>query len=162
MKTDALTEKKFRQAILEGAKLMQEHGLGHWRIDLQNKRTSLADCNVAKKVIRYSKHFLKIADKDQFIGVTLHEIAHALLPVGAGHGPEFIALCESISPNSDYARAAVENVPVNKYTITCPRCGISGRLNRKKKRTICAKCLRKYNEEVSFVVEENVLEVKLW
>lgn len=156
----SLEEKKLRQALVRGAELMMENGLGDWKVSLQNKRTALADCNKRAKTIRYSKHFLRVAEKEQFEGVTLHEIAHALVPAHVGHGAEFVEKCIEISPNADYAKRSVK-IFVFKYTMTCPECGVTGGVNRKRTGT-CARCLRDRNKEVDFVLTENKPTIKLW
>lgn len=152
-------EEKIRQAILRGAQHMVDQGLGDWTLKLSNRRAALADCNNRRKTIRYSKHFLVIADENQFDGVTFHEIAHALLPAGVGHGPSFVKKCKEISPVEGYAKRGVE-LGIGKYKMTCPNCGVTGTSN-KTRISFCKSCHE--NGVVSrFVFEKNKLRVTVW
>jgi predicted SprT family Zn-dependent metalloprotease len=131
-------EEKLREAVLVGAKILIEQGLNDWKIKLSNKRTTLADCNRTRKTIRFSKHFVKVASKDEFIGVAYHEVAHALLPTWTHHGPEFVKKCIEISPTPDYATRN-HPVPIQKFNTVCPECGTKGGSNRKRN-GICRPC----------------------
>ena len=154
-----LEEKKLHQAILRGAQLMIDNGLGDWTLKLQNKRSALADCDRTRKTIRYSKHFIRVATPDQFDGVTFHEITHALLPKGTHHGPEFVKKCIEISPNADYAKRSV-NVNLWKFDITCPECGTKGGSN-KKKLSLCRVC-HENGKTSHFVYKEALPIVTVW
>lgn len=153
-------EKKFNDALLLGAQLLIDHGLGDWRVGAHNKRRVLADCNNRTKTIRYSKNFLTIATKEDFIGVTMHEIAHALVGPGQGHGPVWKRKAQEICPKG-FTSANVEN-PVNthKYDLVCPECGTKSRSNVDKNYA-CRKCTT-YEKRVPFIVTENKLQVVLW
>lgn len=156
------SEQKLRDALLVSAELLIEHGLNDWKIKLNGKRRVLAETNHTRKTILYSKHFVMVADKEQFIGVTIHEIAHALLGKRSGHGREFMELCKKLSPGSDYAANRKLEVNMYRYVLTCPGCGAQIKLLGKKRNGVCRKCLEERNEENHFEVKENKLEVRLW
>lgn len=154
-------EKKFEQALLVGAELMVEHGLGDWKIGAHNKRRVLADCVSRKKTIRYSRHFLTITSKEDFIGVTLHEIAHALVGAGHGHNSVFKKKVREISPNDNYSGANVSKpILTHKYDLVCPECGVTTRSNVNKK-YFCSKCTTA-EKKVPFTMTENTLQVVVW
>ncbi len=156
-----MEETKLRQALLLGAEMLIEHGLGDWTVGLHNKRKVLADCNNNRKTIRYSKNFIKVAEKDQFQGVTLHEIAHALVGAGHGHDRVFKRKVLEISPNAEYSHANVENpVHTHKYNLVCPECGTASRSNSNRG-YICGRC-SKEGKRIPLEVSENVLQVIVW
>lgn len=156
---NTLEEQKLRVAILRAAELLIENGLGDWKIKLNRKRLALAETYYADKTITFSKYFVKMADKEQLEGVTLHEATHALLGPGHGHGDKFVKKCTEISPNTDYAKAT-SKVPILKYILTCPECGISGG-NNKASEVYCIKCWDN-DKTVKFNVEKNKIEVRMW
>lgn len=156
-----IKDKKFNDALLLGAQLLIDHGLGDWKVGAHNKRRVLADCNNRAKTIRYSKNFLTIATREDFIGVTLHEIAHALVGPGHGHDNVFKRKVLEISPNADYSGANVAKpVSTHKYDLVCPECGTKSRSNVNK-RYACSKCTT-YEKRVPFIVTENILQVVAW
>lgn len=158
-KTDKLVVEKFKMVLERSADLFLENGLSDWKFKMNNSRSNLAETFHSDKTISFSKSFLLVADKEQFEGVTLHEIAHALLGPGFGHGDEFIAKCTEISPNADYAKIST-NVPIRRYILTCPSCGISGCHNRKRD-YYCVPC-EQNGEMVKFDIKVNKIEVEMW
>lgn len=160
MVIDANAGLKLQKAMLKSADILLENGLADWKLKLNNKRSALAETYYGSKTIMFSKHFVLVADEDQFIGVTLHEVTHALLGRGHGHNKQFKELCEKISPNADYARRSVD-VPIRKYLLECPKCGYSGSTNVNKER-YCGMCWKNDKEAVLFTRKENILEVKVW
>lgn len=66
---------------------MKKHGLikKGWTFEFDRAIRRLGQCNSEKKRIALSKHFTGAANEDEFEQALLHEIAHALLPVEAGH-----------------------------------------------------------------------------
>lgn len=154
-------EKKLTDAILFGAQIIQDAGIGDYTIKLHNKRHALADCNSFYRVIRYSTHFVKIATKEQFRGVTLHEIAHALVGGQHHHNYVFRQKCRELGADENYVGCSAKGVSVPaKYKLTCPDCGGVSRANVRK-RYICSECKDK-GKTVNFVYEENILEVLAW
>ena len=152
--------KKLEQAMLVIAQLMADNGLSKWTVKLNNKRASLAETWHSQKTITFSKYFILAADKSQVVGVTLHEVTHAILGAGHGHDKLFVEKCTEISPNADYAKYAT-SMPLRKYILTCPRCGQSGSNNKNEVR-YCGKCFAKDESMVKFDIKENNLKVVLW
>ena len=153
-------DEKLREAILVGAKILIENGLKDWKIKLSNRRTALADCNNTRKTIRFSKHFVRVAERDEFIGVAYHEVAHALLPSWVHHGPEFVKKCIEISPNADYVTRN-HPVPIHKFETNCPECGAEGHCNRQYKMGICRRCAGG-GKRIPVIYSQNILKVTVW
>lgn len=154
-------ETKLQQALVRGSELLVQHGIGDWRVSFHRKRRVLADCNHMKKTIRYSLHFITIATKEQLEGVTLHEIAHALVGVQHGHDNVFRRKVLELGGDPDYASASVKNpVFTHKYNLTCPECGWESHCNRNKSYR-CTPCARK-GIRTPMNISENQLKVVLW
>ena len=154
-----MREKKIKEAVLLGAQLLIENGLGDWKIDLNKGRKSLADTYHKDKRISFSRSFITVATKEQFVGVTLHEIAHAMLGPGYGHGKEFVELCTKISPNPDYATHSAD-VRIGMYIYECPNCNYGGASN-KRLEAYCQECFEKQQYH-KLVRTKNELLVKEW
>lgn len=152
-------EEKLREAALVSAEIMLKHGLGKWTLKLSDKRTTLADCSSSKQTIRFSRHFLKVASKDEFIGVIYHEVAHALLPSWVHHGPQFVKKCIEISPTPDFATRN-HPVDIHRFKTLCPECGTEGGCNRKR-RAICLPCSRQ-GKRISVSYALNNLAILAW
>lgn len=69
--------------------LMEEHGLIEqgWSFAFDRALYRLGLCRFDRKQITISKHFASAANEYEVKQAVLHEIAHALLPVEAKHGP---------------------------------------------------------------------------
>lgn len=156
---EKLMEDKLDQALARATELMGSNNLEGWRINFDTRRAVIAEVFHREKVLSYSKYFVAIADKEQFDGVTLHEITHALLGPGMGHDKEFVELCTKISPNDHYARLCVD-IPLRKYILSCPECGYSGSHQSDEPKN-CVQCWNN-NKIVKFNVRKNELKVQPW
>lgn len=154
-------EKKMRQAVLKGAQLLVDNGLGDWKINLHSSRRALGTCYQWTKTIKFSRHFVLVSTEEQFEGVALHEIAHALVGSKHGHDKVFKQKCIEISPTTDYASSkAKTGIDIMKYDLLCPECGAKSKSNRNR-HWICSKC--KINgKEVRFLISERKIVANLW
>lgn len=68
---------------------MTEHGLfiKGWTFEFDRATSRLGQTDFGKKRITISRHFTGAASEEEFNQTLIHEIAHALLPVSAKHGP---------------------------------------------------------------------------
>ena len=78
-------------------RLLNEHGLSAkgWRFDFDNARR-LGLCTYSTKTISISRHMAAAASIEDVEQTLLHEVAHALVGSGAGHGPLWKAKAASI------------------------------------------------------------------
>lgn len=154
-----LAKQKLKVATDKAAELLIENGLADWRIEIRNTRTSLADTYHQEKIIVFSKRFILVATEEQFIGVTLHEIAHAMLGGGFGHSEEFVALCKKISPTDKYAVPEID-IRIRSYIYECSGCGASGGSNRRTD-AYCSSCFEK-GDVIKFTRRKNEIVVTQW
>ena len=89
----------------------------------------------------------------------MHEVAHALLGPGYGHGEEFVKKCKEISGTTDYATVSAD-IAIRTYLYSCPKCGNNGGNNRLAK-AYCAVCF-KQGDVVELDVTNNKIEVRGW
>lgn len=76
------------EALWLYAELAEKHGLEDWKIVLDTRTETRAGlCSHRKRTISISKWFVEQAPADEIRNVMLHEIAHALVGPGKGHGP---------------------------------------------------------------------------
>ena len=155
-----IKEKKLAQAMLKAFELLNKHDLNDWDIDINNKVTAIGETYHGTKTIKFSERFTMVATKEQFEGVALHEIAHALLPAGSNHGSDFIRKCTEISPTTKYVGRTTEPMFISRYKIVCPECGKKSLYNTKKK-GYCIPC-KNNGKEVFIETEKNDVEVTVW
>jgi predicted SprT family Zn-dependent metalloprotease len=114
-----------------------------WKFSLNSGKRLLGKCNYIKKTISLSKHFIPVATPEEIKEITLHEIAHASVGPGHGHGPVWRSMCVRIGAKPERCASfeTCKNIPA-RYTGTCPTCGGSFRAYRRLKsmdRRFCKK-----------------------
>ena len=131
--------------------LMNLHKLTpDWSFRFDRSKVRFGKCNYVKKEISLSRYLVELNDEDEVRDTILHEIAHALAPRGAGHGPEWRRVASSIG--CDGRRCYGEEVvrPRPKYKGTCPSCR---RVVYRHRRTMiaCGRCTRVFDAKYAFV-----------
>lgn len=133
---------KVNDAIILAQELMSLYLDKTWGLQLNKRHAALGCCNFNKKKIYLSVHFIEHNDEKQVTEIILHEIAHAIAGLKAGHGPKWAKECRrlGIEPIVRYHDA---NMPVGKYTAVCKKC--NHRYNKHRKpmmgyQYMCPKC----------------------
>ena len=131
--------------------LMRQHGLPpHWSFRFDRSKIRFGKCDYRKKQISLSKYLVELNDEPEVRDTILHEIAHALAPPGAGHGPAWRSLALSIGCNGH--RCFGQNVarPAPNFQGTCPSCKrVIHRYRRS--RIACGKCAPVFDPKYVFV-----------
>lgn len=113
--------KKIVTALSICGDLLVLHGLKNWSIKLNNKTLSCAETWHNDKIISISKKFIIVSTIEEFKYIILHEIAHAKLGKGYGHGQKFIETCRSIGVKSRYIKESVD-IPIKRKMLICNIC----------------------------------------
>lgn len=123
--------------------LMRQHGLigWGWRFEYDNSVRRFGYCYGRKLLITMSRHLVSLNEWAVIKNAALHEIAHALAGVEAGHSEKWrqVALSIGCSGTRLYDGAVV-NRPTHRYIATCPRCNEIYKRHRIRVNTSCGKC----------------------
>lgn len=103
---------------------LTKHNLLDWRfvIDERLRRTA-GRCHFRTKIIEMSAWLIDLNDPPEVLDTLRHEIAHALAGRDAGHGPDWVRMCDvtGCRPERCYTREQV-NVPDGRYHSQCVHC----------------------------------------
>lgn len=100
--------------------LMDDHGLTSWHFRFDNAVRRFGVCRYRDSTISMSRELTRLNVEAEVRDVILHEIAHALVGPGAGHGPKWRRKAREIGaqPTRCYEADAVQRPPA-KYVGTC-------------------------------------------
>jgi predicted SprT family Zn-dependent metalloprotease len=72
--------------------------------------------------IELSVHFIELNDPDEVRDTTLHEIAHALVGPGHGHGRVWRAKCLEVGARPERCCGEGVEMPRGRWRARCPTC----------------------------------------
>ena len=101
--------------------LMAHYGLGGWIFGFDNAVSRLGYCNYTKRRISLGRHSTMVNPETEVKNTILHEIAHALVGPGFGHGPVWKAKARSIGCTAERT-GKIEVKAAAKYEVTCTLC----------------------------------------
>lgn len=106
--------------------LMNDHGLEDWTFGWDRATSRYGMTSYARKHISLSKSLTNVREESDVRNTLLHEIAHALVGAGHGHGPAWRAKAHSLGMTrtadaSDAVKSLIDSVA--KYSTKCPVCG---------------------------------------
>ena len=140
----------FEETIALADKLMTKHGISEkWVFHFDNAKRRLGKCNYSKKIISLSKHMIPLLERHEVEDTLLHEIAHALVGKGHGHGMVWKAKAIEIGCNGERLYCG-EARTKPKYKGTCPKCGKVITRHRRKNIS-CGTCSRVFDKNLIFV-----------
>ena len=103
--------------------IMNSHGLENWGFGFDNAVRRFGVCRYNSRMIGLSATLTKINDEADVRDTILHEVAHALVGPGHGHGHAWRAMCVRIGAKPTRCADSEQlNTPTTKYTGTCPVC----------------------------------------
>ena len=140
------------QARDKAHELMDKYGLRKegWKLAFDNAKRRNGACEYGTKTIYLSKHYIKLNSEELIVDTILHEIAHALTPRDAGHGPLWKAKCAEIGamPVAVKRGMGIKQVE-GKWKAECPNPECDFKVSRHRKPTSrarysCSKCSGRY------------------
>ena len=128
--------------------LMAQHGLdtpSGWRFAWDGARRRFGSCRWDLKLITLSRHLVALNEEMHVRATILHEIAHALAPRNAGHGPEWRRIARALGDDGARCYGAEVAQPARRYVGTCPACGRTVERYTRKRSLACGACCRAHN-----------------
>lgn len=111
------------QTQLLAHNLLREHGLYDqgWRFVWDNARKRGGQCRYTAREISMSKYLVPMWTDEQVRDTLIHEIAHALVGPGFGHGPVWSRQMRALGavPERTHANETVKG----RYKAVCDHCG---------------------------------------
>lgn len=113
-------------------KLVAHHLPGQgWRVRWNQNKGRMGVCKHDVRTLEFSAVLFKHVSDDEKIDTILHEIAHALVGPGFGHGPVWKRAAREIGCSGERTWKNEEvNAAVSKWVLTCQGCGAKVYRNR--------------------------------
>jgi predicted SprT family Zn-dependent metalloprotease len=112
---------KTEDAELMAKELFEKHGLQRWRFSFDSSKRRFGVCRWSRGEIQLSRRLVELNDEPKVRDTLLHEIAHALCPRGAHHGPEWYAKAVEIGCDGNRCYKTDDVVlPTSPWVGTCP------------------------------------------
>lgn len=106
----------------QARQLLRQHGLHDWTFDFDRSVKRFGCCSHRDRKITLSRRLTEANSEAEAHDVILHEIAHALVGYGAGHGPTWKAAARRIGARPERCYSSDNVVPVAKYVAWCRKC----------------------------------------
>lgn len=112
--------------------LLNDHGYGHIPLEWSRAKTILGQAVFRRnggiatpKLLKLSRPLLTKVDKAEVRDTILHEIAHFVAGIDAGHGPAWKRACRQVGANPQRTADVGDEVisKVATYVSTCDHCG---------------------------------------
>lgn len=133
----------------ETFKLLTENGMTGWRVRFNPRLTrALGRCNYRTKTIEYQPRYMEQNDWAQVQTTVLHEVAHAIVGYGHGHGATWAQAARRLGladPSAINSTATLSK----RFTGTCPNAECGRTIERDRRNSqACGKCCRELNNNV--------------
>lgn len=126
--------------------LMNQHGLGDWVFQYDRAKKRAGRCNIRKKIISLSYHYVSLNDDEDIKDTILHEIAHALAKEDENshrwHGDKWKAICLQIGAKPIRCYDSNVKMPKGRYRAVCNSCQREFHRHRRPKYNNYSYCLK--------------------
>jgi predicted SprT family Zn-dependent metalloprotease len=113
-------------------RILDSFGLHDWSFQFTRARRTLGVCRYGPRIIGLSIHLVQRNGPEEIRETLLHEIAHALVGPGRGHGPAWREMARRIGCQS--VRCGTADMPPGRWRADCGSCGRRYRRHRRPRR----------------------------
>lgn len=134
--------------ILQTQKAVYDYLVKHelfdkgWRFKLTRAHLILGTCNYTNKFIGISRYHIQYGTDEEILDTIRHEIAHALVGPGYGHGLIFQAMTRKLGTTSASKKKVTQSSP-RQWEMICSCCGFT--IARRHRRMSIRKLRRKFH-----------------
>jgi predicted SprT family Zn-dependent metalloprotease len=142
-----MTTRRHLDAIADRAiEALHKFGLRSkgWTFEWDHAVRRFGSCRHDTRRLTISRHLAALNTLAEAENVILHEIAHALVGSGVGHGRRWVAQAQAIGCTGKRCYDSSVAQPPAKWLATCPACGACIKRN-KRRRAACGACCRRHN-----------------
>jgi predicted SprT family Zn-dependent metalloprotease len=113
-------------------KLLDHHHLWDWSVGTHTAKTYWGYCRYNIQRITLQSDYALHGPVADVVDTILHEIAHALVGKGHGHGPKWRAMARKIGAKPKSCKATKMPDHYYKWILSCPSaCGVALKYHRK-------------------------------
>lgn len=102
--------------------LMAHHGLKGWVFKFDRARRRFGSCRADRKTISISTVLTLLNGESEIRNTLLHEIAHALAPKYAGHGPAWKKIAVALGCDGRGCYSPSVSQPKGAHVYACTSC----------------------------------------
>ena len=120
------------------ANLLEKYGLTDWHFNWDNAKRRGGRCEYMYRRITMSRHLVPMWTEEQVYNTLIHEIAHALVGPGFGHGPVWARKMRELGavPDRCHNNAVVEP----HLHAVCQTHGVVAKRHRRTRGALCLRC----------------------
>lgn len=137
-------------AHLLATQLLTHHGLSDWTIAFDNAKRRAGQCRFHDRVISISAGLTRLHSEAEVRDTVLHEIAHALVGPGAGHGPVWREQARAIGCSAQRCVSPEAPRLPGAWLGVCPGGHTVERHRRPERVLTCPQCCPRFSVEHVF------------
>lgn len=116
-----------------------------WSFGFDNAKTRAGLCSYTKKRITVSRHLAARYEDDEIHQILLHEVAHALAGVKAGHGPRWKAVAADLGYTGKRLHDGEIATELAPWLGECPAGHVHYRYRKPAGAMSCGRCAKRFD-----------------
>lgn len=134
---------ELRQVRRLAYELMERYGLKGWSFQFDRSKKRFGQCDYNARTISISAYIANLNEETHVRNTVLHEIAHALVGPGYGHGQAWVNVARTIGCTGErcYSGTTVAT-PKGQWVGHCPNplCHVKTRPRHRRDKLQCKRC----------------------